>query len=127
MADYRHVPVVMEGIKRWRPIGERSEGPGARYRVELSGLVRPLGATLVITSWDRPEEIGWASEASPVANQGRWTFKRAGSGTEVELAVRYQPPAGPIGNFLAARVEGVVRDRVKVALGRMKVRLEKAT
>lgn len=126
MADYRHVPLVMEGIKRWRPIGEPSDGPGARYRVELSGLVRPFGATLVITTWQRPDEIGWASESSPVANQGRWTFKRAGGGTEVELAVHYQPPAGPLGNFLAARVEGVVRDRVRVALGRMRDRLEEA-
>ena len=126
VADYHHVPSVMDGVNGWRPLGAQSEGIGARYRVELSGLASSVGATLVITEWDRPDSIGWASESSPVANQGRWTFKPARDGTDVQLAVRYEPPAGAIGNFLAARVEGVIEGRVKVALRRMKDRLESA-
>jgi uncharacterized membrane protein len=114
----------MAGIREWRPLGEQAEGVGARYQVELGGLPIPLHARLVIIEWKRPKTIAWSTESSPVRNRGRWTLRARATGTEVELAVTYQPPAGGLGNILAAGVEGVVRGRISEALDRMKEELE---
>jgi uncharacterized membrane protein len=42
----------------------------------------------------------------------------------VELAISYEPPAGPVGAFLASRVEGIVEERVLEALQKMRRKLE---
>ena len=125
VADYRNVPRVMAGIKEWRPIGKQADGVGARYQVALAELPIPVRTKLVIVEWKRPEAIGWATESGPVTNQGRWTFAAEEEGTEVELAVTYQPPAGGLGNILASGIEGIIRRRIVVALDRMKEELER--
>jgi uncharacterized membrane protein len=125
VADYRNVPRVMAGISEWRPIGKRAEGVGARYQVALGELPIPVRAKLVIVEWKRPEAIAWATESGPVTNQGRWTFSAEEGGTEVELTVTYQPPAGGLGNILASGIEGIIRGRIVTALDRMKEELER--
>ena len=95
------------------------------YQVELGELGIPLRARLVIVEWKRPEAIGWTTESSPVVNRGRWSFRPKAGGTEVELAVTYQPPAGGLGNIVASGIEGVVRGRIVDALDRMKEELER--
>src|SRR5207302_2302686 len=124
VADHRHVQQVMEGVREWRPIGRQATGVGARYRVEVDAVVVPLRAVLEIVEWERPRAIGWTTESSPVSNGGRWTFRRVKGGTEVELKVSYDPPAGAVGNFLASRVEGIVEERVLEALQKMRRKLE---
>jgi uncharacterized membrane protein len=115
----------MAGVSDWRPLGKQAEGVGARYLVELGELPIPLRARLVIVEWKRPEAIAWATEASPVTNRGRWTFRHREEGTEVELAVTYQPPGGGLGNILASGIEGIVQGRILAALDRMKEELER--
>jgi len=125
VADYRNVPRVMAGISEWRPLGRQAEGVGARYQVALGELPIPLRARLLIVEWNRPEAIGWATESGPVTNHGRWSFGGEEGGTEVELAVIYQPPAGGLGNIVASGIEGIVRGRIVAALDRMKEELER--
>jgi uncharacterized membrane protein len=115
----------MAGIRDWRPLGKQAEGVGARYQVELGELPITLRARLVIVEWTRPEAIAWTTEASPVTNRGRWTFRPHKGGTEVELAVTYQPPGGGLGNMLASGIEGIVQGRILAALDRMKEELER--
>jgi uncharacterized membrane protein len=115
----------MAGISEWRPLGKQAEGVGARYQVALGELPIPLRARLVIVEWKAPEAIAWATESGPVTNQGRWSFGGRDGGTEVELAVTYQPPAGGLGNIVASGIEGIVRSRIVAALGRMKEELER--
>jgi uncharacterized membrane protein len=117
----------MAGITDWRPLGAQAEGTGARYQVELSALPLPvpLRARLVIIEWERPLAIAWKMEASPVTNRGRWTFKPWKGGTEVELALTYQPPAGGLGNIVAIGIEGLFRGRIVDALDLMKEKLER--
>ena len=114
---------VLEGVSEWRPLG-RADGPGARYEVRLGMLPVPIRARLVLVEWDRPQAIAWDTESSLVVNRGRWTFRPAPSGTRVELAITYEPPAGAVGNFVAARMEQSVRSRIIRALDRMKAILE---
>jgi uncharacterized membrane protein len=116
---------VLDGVDEWRPIGPRAQGVGARYQVILGMLPVPIPARLVIVEWERPRAIAWDTESSLVVNRGRWTFRPAPKGTSVELALTYEPPAGRLGNFVAARVESTVRNRIIRALDRMKGELER--
>jgi uncharacterized membrane protein len=125
VADYRNVPKVMAGVSDWRPVGAQAEGVGAVYQVELGELGIPLRARLAIDEWRRPKAIGWRTESSLVGNRGRWLFRPRAGGTEVELAVTYEPPAGGLGNIVASGIEGVVRGRIEDALDRMKKELER--
>ena len=124
VADYRNVPRLLDGVKTWHPIGKQAEGVGARYLVVLTALGLSAEARIRINEWTPASAIGWVSEASPVANHGRWTFQSVHGGSEVALRLVYSPPAGGMGNFLAARVEGIARGRILAALQRMKEELE---
>lgn len=124
VADYRNVPRLLEGVKTWRPIGGRSEGVGARYLVGLTALGFSVEARIRISEWTRGKVIAWVSESSPIENHGSWRFRSRSGGTELSLELDYTPPAGGVGNFLAARIEGIVRARILKALGDMKAELE---
>lgn len=125
VADPRHVPLVLEGIDRWEPLSDRTAGLGARFDVSMRALGLPLENVLVLDRWDEPSAIGWRSESGLVAQSGGWRFQPHGVGTEVALTIGYEPPGGALGGLLAARVDGVVRQRLERALERMRDLLER--
>ena len=63
LADHRHVAQVLEGVSRWEPIGARTKGLGARYKVEMLAFGIPLKNVLRLDRWRRGREIGWISES----------------------------------------------------------------
>jgi len=126
VADYRHVPEVMEGVRSWRPLGRQARGKGARYRVELDAAHLTLNAVLRITAWEPPRAIAWTAESAPVKNEGKWHFSPGQDGTDVELAVAYDPPGGIFGDFVARGVERLLEGRIRNALEGMKRAIERA-
>ena len=123
-ADYHHVAEVLEGVKRWEPVGGRSRGIGARYRVEMQTLGLPLRGVLRLDRWRPPEEIGWVSESGVIAQEGRFRFHRVEDGTRIELRIAYEPPASVIGTAVARRLDPMVRARLQEALERIRDVLE---
>jgi uncharacterized membrane protein len=126
VADHRNVPRVLEGVDRWQPLGDRTEGRGARFDVSMRALGVPLDNVLVLDTWDEPRAIGWRSASGPIAQAGGWRFAPLADGTEVTLTISYEPPGGAVGGLLAGRLDGVVRARLQRALERMKAVLERA-
>lgn len=124
IADYRNVPRVLEGVSRWDPIGRKSRGVGARYRVEMRTLGIPLGAVLRLDGWRRPSRISWVSEDGLITQSGGWTFTPRNGGVELELEMAYSPPAGGLGDLVAGRVEGLVKRRLTTALERIREEME---
>lgn len=125
-ADHRHVAQVLEGVTRWEPIGSRSTGIGARYKVELVAMGFPLRSVLRLNRWRRPREIGWVSESGLIKQEGGFTFTKAPEGVLVELRIAYVPPASVIGAVIARRLDDVVRGRLQSALDRIRDTLERA-
>ena len=125
-ADYHHVAQVLEGVTRWEPVGGRTRGIGARYRVELTALGLPLRNVLRIDRWRPPEEIGWVSESGLVKQEGRFHFGRVTDGVRIELRIAYEPPASVIGTAVARRLDPMVRARLQHALERIRDLLEEA-
>src|SRR5256885_2934915 len=80
-ADHRHVAQVLEGVNRWEPIGPKTKGLGARFNVEMLAFGLPLKNVLRLNRWRRGREIGWASEAGLIEQQGGVTLpQRRGRG-----------------------------------------------
>lgn len=123
-ADHRHVAEVLEGVSRWEPIGTRTQGAGARYRVEMRALGLPLQNVLRLDRWRRPDEIGWISESGLIKQEGGFTFRQLPHGVRIELRIAYEPPASVLGAAVARRLDFVVRRRLEQALDRIRERLE---
>jgi uncharacterized membrane protein len=123
-ADYRHVAAVLDGVKRWEPIGTKTRGVGARYNVEMAALGLPLESVLRLARWRRPREIGWISESGLIKQEGRFTFTEVPSGVHIVLSIAYTPPASILGAAVAGRLDRVVRRQLQSALERVRDTLE---
>ena len=123
-ADYHHVAQVLDGVRRWDPIGRQTRGVGARYRVEMQALGLPLRNVLRLDRWRPPEEIGWTSESGLIKQEGRFRFKHAEDGVRIELEIAYEPPASVLGTAIARRLDPMVRARLQAALERIRDLLE---
>ena len=124
VADYRNVSTVLEGVTRWKPLGRKTRGEGARFEVEMRTLGIPLGNVLILDGWKPRELISWRSESGLISQRGSWHFEPHGKGVLVTLRIAYEPPGAAIGNLLASRVDSVVRGRLAKALREMAAVLE---
>lgn len=123
-ADYRHVPLILDGVTKWEPVNAKTRGVGALYNVEMNAMGFPLSNVLRLNRWRRPTEIGWASQSGLIKQEGGFTFTRVDDGVRIELRIAYEPPAAALGMFVAERVDGVVRRRLEKALKRVRETLE---
>lgn len=123
-ADHRHVAAVLDGVTKWEPLGNPSEGVGARYEVEMVALGFPLKSVLRLDRWRRPHEIGWVSEKGVIKQEGGFTFTKVKGGVHIVLRIAYTPPGAILGAAVAGRVDGVVRGRLQKALERIREELE---
>ncbi len=123
-ADHHHVARVLEGVTRWEPVGSRSTGIGARYNVELVAMGFPLRSVLRLNRWRRPREIGWVSESGMIKQEGGFAFAEVPEGVRVELRIAYVPPASVVGELVARRLEGAVKQRLQRAMERIRDTLE---
>jgi len=125
-ADHKHVAAVLDGVTKWEPIGEKTEGIGAQYEVEMVALGFPLKSVLRLNRWRRPHEIGWMSEKGLIKQEGGFTFTRVKGrgGVHIVLRIAYTPPGAILGAAVAGRLDGLVRRRLQAALERIREVLE---
>ncbi len=123
-ADHRHVAEVLDGVKRWEPLGAKTKGVGARYDVEMTALGVPLHNVLRLSRWRRPREIAWVSESGLLEQEGGFEFTERDGGVQIRLHIAYEPPGSIVGAAVARRMDGMVRERLQRALERIKDRLE---
>jgi uncharacterized membrane protein len=124
-ADHRHVAQMLEGVSKWEPIGDQTQGEGARYEVEMVAMGVPLTTVLRIDRWRRPHEIGWVSESGLIQQEGGFAFSRVAKGVRIVLNISYVPPASVIGAAVASRIDGFVRKRLSNAMERIRETLER--
>jgi uncharacterized membrane protein len=123
-ADYKHVPLVVDGVTKWEPVGSKTRGVGAQYRVEMNAMGLPLSNVLRLNRWRRPREIGWVSQSGLIKQEGGFTFSEVDEGVRIELRIAYEPPAAAAGMFVAQVLDGTVRRRLEKALMRVRETLE---
>ena len=123
-ADHRHVAHILEGVSRWEPLGDQTQGVGARYSVEMQALGVPLRSVLRLNRWRRPHAIGWVSESGLIKQEGGFTFTKVPAGVRIVLRIAYEPPASFLGAAIASRLDGFVRARLRAAMERIRATLE---
>ena len=107
-ADFPNLADHWGGLKASRPIGEQTQGLGARRQVDLA----PVG-TLVetVTVWEEGRRIATANQPSALVPfkraESRLTLEPDGDGTAITFDYRYVPRGGPMG-----RLTGPVIDRM---------------
>ena len=124
IADHRNVAKVLDGVRRWEPLGDPDRGLGARFAVAMQVLGLHLENVLVLDTWDEPRAIGWRSESGLIGQSGGWRLEPDPGGTQVTLTIGYRPPGGALGGLVAGQVDAIVRGRLDAALDRMKDILE---
>ena len=124
IADYRHVPQVLEGVSRWLPLGATTREVGSRYDVEMVTFGVPLKNVLRLKRWRRPEAIEWESESGLIRQEGGFRFHKTDRGVRIELRIAYEPPGSAVGAAVARRMDGMVRRRLERALERIRDVLE---
>jgi hypothetical protein len=123
-ADHHHVAAVLDGVSRWEPLGDQTQGVGARYSVELQALGLPLRSVLRLNRWRRPHAIGWVSESGLIKQEGGFTFVRMAKGVRIVLRITYEPPAAFLGAAVAKQLDRFVRRRLTAAMERIRTTLE---
>lgn len=94
-----------------------AKGPGGRRMEWDAEIINEIPGQL----------IGWRSlEGSEVANAGSVTFSdaAAGRGTEVRVALQYNPPGGAVGAFVAKLFGEEPSSQIRNDLKRLRTRLE---
>lgn len=78
----------------WEPVeGEPTEGPRARFWVDVEVGSIDLGGTVEVVECDPPHELAW-TDVSGIDNRGRWILRERGGETEITIRVSYQAPGG---------------------------------
>ncbi|MFZ0218224.1 MAG: SRPBCC family protein [Candidatus Dormiibacterota bacterium] len=124
LSDYRHAARALDGVRRWEPLGKRTRGVGTRFAVEMATLGFAVATELEIDRWEVPSTLGWHAVGGPVRVQGLWRLEPHPAGTDVRLAIDYEPPGGALGALGARSLERIGRHRLHSGLEVMRDALE---
>ena len=107
-ADFPNLADHWPGLKASRPIGDQTQGVGARRQVDL----KPVGALVeTVTAWEDGRMLATRNEPSALVPfkqaEAKLTLEPDADGTAITFDYRYVPRGGPMG-----RVSGPVIDRM---------------
>ena len=102
--EWRNIPRYFDYIQEVTPLGERTEGLGARYLVKLTFLGR--GMTSEWETVEYKDDEGWTflTPLMGVAARKRWRFDSLGGSTRVSFTLEYEPKPAVLGPILDALV-----------------------
>lgn len=102
--QFESFPQFMEGVNQVKQLDDTT----TQWDVEIAGVNRQFTADIVTQEPDR--RIRWVTRDEP-AHEGQVSFQPRGTGTEVTLAMSFEPQgvvekAGDALGFVQRRVEG---------------------
>ena len=109
-ADFPNLADHWRGLKASRPIGDQTEGVGARRQVDL----KPVGALVeTVTAWEEGRMLATRNEPSALVPfkqaDARLTLEPDGDGTAMTFDYRYVPRGGPMGRVSGPVIESMLR------------------
>ena len=123
IADHTNTPRFMRGIKRYEPIGSKSQGKGARFVTVAQVAGRNIESELEITGWSDGKQMVASSVKGP-KTRGSWTFAaRDDSSTDITLKYEYEVP-GILRLIPSKVVEATIEGELKKSLGQLKKLIE---
>ncbi|MGZ5309211.1 MAG: SRPBCC family protein [Solirubrobacterales bacterium] len=125
LADFTNYPGFMVGLTRWEPVGERTSGFGARFRLLIHVGAADVGGLIEVVEWHQPTDIAFTS-VTGIDQRGRWRIREGRDNTtRVEFRWAYGVAGGGIGGIVAERLAApTLRRNLRRSLSRLKLALE---
>ncbi|HET9154777.1 MAG TPA: SRPBCC family protein [Solirubrobacterales bacterium] len=115
----------MAGLTHWEGVGDRANGPGARYRILLQVGAAEVGGLIEMVEWHEPFDIAWHS-VTGVDNRGRWRLRSLPEGrTRIEFRWAYAFPGSGLPGLVTELAASLpVRRQMRRTLRQLKQGLE---
>jgi uncharacterized membrane protein len=97
--DWRNIPRYFDYIQKVQPIGEKTEGLGARLHVDLTFLGKARTSDWETVQYDTDRGWTFLTPLMGVAARKEWRFAGANGSTRVTFTLTYQakpPVLGPV-------------------------------
>jgi len=126
-ADFPNLADHWGGLKASRPIGDQTQGVGARRRVDL----KPVGALVeTVTAWEEGRTFATMNESSALVPfkqaHATLTLEPDGDGTAVTFDYRYVPKGGPTGRLTGPVIDRMLRTNFESMLAAIEAAALKA-
>lgn len=99
IGDPARYPIFLIGMTRWKPVTDKTQGVGARFRVLMKVGAVEVGGIVEVTRWEEPVCIEWTSQQG-VRQGGRWLLEDADGGTDLGLEIDYDIGGGRAGRLV---------------------------
>lgn len=123
VSDYRNATKYSRDLTRWEPVTEVTDDVGAQFDVGLQLGPKTFESRVEVDSRADPEAFGFSS-ISGFQHSGRYTFARAGEGTEVTFDFDYTLPGAMAGRLLARTAEPLLKQSLANNLKTLKKQIE---
>ncbi len=123
--DHRNTTRYMKDLSKWAPVGSTTHGKGAKFAVAMKAGPMTLSSVVDITTWTENRAIGWTSREG-FKQTGKWSFAKAGEGTQATFDMEYEFAGGIAGRMLSRAAEPIVRLNIAQSVRNLKSQVEKS-
>ncbi|HWF56788.1 MAG TPA: SRPBCC family protein [Candidatus Dormibacteraeota bacterium] len=123
--DHRNTTRYMKDLTTWAPVGSKSHGKGAKFKVAMKAGPMTLSSVVDITTWTENRAIGWTS-LEGFKQTGTWSFSKDGDGSEATFDMDYELPGGIAGRMLSRAAEPIVRANIQQSVRTLRSQVERA-
>jgi uncharacterized membrane protein len=122
--DYRNTTKYMKDLAKWEPVGSKNHGTGSRFALALKAGPLNIEGEVEIDTWVENQAIGWKTKKG-FRQDGSWSFRENGKGTDATFTVDYDLPGGIAGKMMARAVEPVLKGTLETSVKQLKTQTEK--
>lgn len=123
--DHHNTTKYMKDLTKWAPVGSTTHGKGAKFAVAMKAGPLTLSSVVDITTWTENTAIGWTSREG-FKQTGRWSFLKAGEGTEATFDMEYELPGGIAGRVVSRVAEPIVRGNIEQSVRNLRSQVERS-
>ena len=99
LSDTPRYPEFLTAMTRWKPMSEKTQGVGARFRILMKVGSVEVGGIVEVTRWDEDACIEW-SAVQGVRQAGRWLVTPSDGGTDFRVEIDYDIGGGLVGKLV---------------------------
>jgi uncharacterized membrane protein len=111
----------------WSPVeGEPTNGPRARFQIQIEVRSVDLGGVVEVVEWDPPHEFTWTS-ITGIDQRGRWILRDCPTGTKATVRASYQVPGGVLALVASELSKPLIRRDLRRSLRALKDTIEGAS
>jgi uncharacterized membrane protein len=122
-ADYRNATSLVQGLKKFEPVGRKTQGKGARFAAVIEIASKRYESVLAVTIYEPDKAIGWEPETGG-GHSLVWRFEPDGDSTSVDFELGYKPPGGVAGALLGFTIDSMLRSKARGTAAALKRALE---